>query len=172
MIKLINGIFLRSKYYYKNYGKVNYSSLQLFQKNVNKYTDIIKMFTVNKNEENMKCSFDNKNIYYMPLCNSFIYNKEKDASLYIKKIKNRNNDNNKNDNNSYDDHKSIQNYCNDKNVNMKNEKVLLFSWLKTVRKKQYYNIIGKIGIKKKNAGMYWSFYVNKRKKIRKKRRTI
>lgn len=54
----------------------------------------------------------------------------------------------------------------------KREPTLLFSWLKTIRKKQYYKIIGKIGIKKKNAGMYWSFYVNKRKKIRKKKRTI
>ncbi|KYN94102.1 hypothetical protein PRSY57_1444200 [Plasmodium reichenowi] len=172
MIKKINGIFLTSKYYYKKYGRVNYSSLQLFQKNVSKYTDIIKMFTVNKNEKNMNCLYDNKIIYYMPLCNSFIYHKEKDACSHIKKIKNRNNDNYKNDNNYYDDHKCIQNYCNDKNVRMKNDKVLLFSWLKNVRKKQYYNIIGKIGIKKKNAGMYWSFYINKRKKIRKKRRTI
>ncbi|CAG9473956.1 conserved Plasmodium protein, unknown function [Plasmodium vivax] len=52
------------------------------------------------------------------------------------------------------------------------EKTLHFSWLKTIRKKQYYKIIGKMGVKKRNAGMYWSFYVNKRKKIRKKRRTI
>ncbi|GAW82637.1 hypothetical protein, conserved [Plasmodium gonderi] len=52
------------------------------------------------------------------------------------------------------------------------QKKLRFSWLKNIRKKQYYKIIGKIGVKKRNAGMYWSFYVNKRKKIRKKRRTI
>ncbi|GAB68137.1 hypothetical protein PCYB_127020 [Plasmodium cynomolgi strain B] len=52
------------------------------------------------------------------------------------------------------------------------EKTLHFSWLKNIRKKQYYKIIGKMGVKKRNAGMYWSFYVNKRKKIRKKRRTI
>lgn len=52
------------------------------------------------------------------------------------------------------------------------EKTLQFSWLKNIRKKQYYNIIGKIGVKKRNAGMYWKFYVNKRKKIREKRKTI
>ncbi|KJP87754.1 hypothetical protein AK88_02649 [Plasmodium fragile] len=52
------------------------------------------------------------------------------------------------------------------------QKTLHFSWLKNIRKKQYYKIIGKMGVKKRNAGMYWSFYVNKRKKIRKKRRTI
>ncbi|SCM07034.1 conserved Plasmodium protein, unknown function [Plasmodium chabaudi chabaudi] len=56
--------------------------------------------------------------------------------------------------------------------NKEKQQTLLFSWLKTIRKKQYYKIIGKLGIKKRNAGMYWEFYVNKRKKIRRNKRTI
>ncbi|CRG94645.1 conserved Plasmodium protein, unknown function [Plasmodium gallinaceum] len=159
MIKKINIFPLIGKFY-NNKCKVSFTSLQLLNKNFDTNNILSFKTTLHVNEGNMKNMLSDKN-FCIPLTNCIIYDK-KDIYSEIKSkniIKRNSTENMK-----------LNTPCN--LVNKENSRILSFSWLKNVRKKQYYNIIGKIGIKKRNAGMYWSFYVNKRKKIRKKRRTI
>ncbi|KAF5153347.1 hypothetical protein TpMuguga_01g02590 [Theileria parva strain Muguga] len=52
-----------------------------------------------------------------------------------------------------------------------------FNWIECsalddLRRQQLNKIIGKIGIKKRDAGMYWKQYKTKRIKIRKRKRVI
>lgn len=108
--------------------------------------------------------------FFVPFTNSFLY--DDNSKKHIKWNIRGNNEHKIN--RCYSESSFVTNQYDDfsKWSVLKRTPVLSFSWLKTIRKKQYYNIIGKIGIKKRNAGMYWKFYVAKRKKIRKKRRTI
>ncbi|CRH01476.1 conserved Plasmodium protein, unknown function [Plasmodium relictum] len=159
MLKKI-GIFPLIEKIYNSNCKFNFASLQLLNINVDTSNILNYKTPLNINEGNIKSILNNKSCF-IPLTNCIIYDKK----IVSSEIKNKNN---------IKRNSSViiklNTTCN--LVNKENSKVLSFSWLKNVRKKQYYNIIGKIGIKKRNAGMYWSFYVNKRKKIRKKRRTI
>ncbi|GFE55370.1 nuclear nucleic acid-binding protein C1D, putative [Babesia ovis] len=49
---------------------------------------------------------------------------------------------------------------------------LLLSYRDDLRREQFNRIVGKIGIRKKDAGIYWNQYKTKRIKIRKRRRVI
>ncbi|CDR97791.1 hypothetical protein, conserved [Babesia bigemina] len=49
---------------------------------------------------------------------------------------------------------------------------LLLSHRDDLRREQFNRIVGKIGIRKKDAGIYWNQYKTKRIKIRKRRRVI
>ncbi|WBY59784.1 hypothetical protein Py17XNL_001302991 [Plasmodium yoelii yoelii] len=157
---------------------------------MNKNTDINKIFAfkkdVNQNPKNGYNLF-REQIIFTPFSNLLIYNNNNNNSNNISFEFNHNTINPTYNNNiihplckyknsNYINRKfsniQSEDSPNDISHNKTKQKTLLFSWLKTIRKKQYYKIIGKLGIKKRNAGMYWEFYVNKRKKIRKKKRTI
>ncbi|KAK1937519.1 hypothetical protein X943_002492 [Babesia divergens] len=49
---------------------------------------------------------------------------------------------------------------------------VLLSYRDDLRREQFKRIVGKIGIRKKDAGIYWNQYKTKRIKIRKKKRVI
>lgn len=49
---------------------------------------------------------------------------------------------------------------------------LLFSYRDDLRREQFNRIVGKIGVKKRDAGIYWNQYKTKRIKIRKRKRVI
>ncbi|KAI4836824.1 hypothetical protein MKS88_004629 [Plasmodium brasilianum] len=179
MFKKINTFPLIGKIY-KNHSKGKFSSLRL--PNISLDINRILGFknAINTIYENVNNSFNNETCF-LAFNNCTIYNKKATNC----NIRSRSNMENGNSSKIYR-YRIISpanwSTCNSavthngniatNSVNNKSKKILLFSWLKTIRKKQYYNIIGKIGIKKRNAGMYWSFYVNKRKKIRKNRKTI
>ncbi|CXI89635.1 conserved Plasmodium protein, unknown function [Plasmodium berghei] len=182
MIKKINTFPLIREIYRNNHQK-KFAFIKLMNKN----TDINKIFAFKKDaNQSPKNGYNlfREQIIFTPFSNLLIYNNNNNNICFefdhntinptynnniihpLCKYKNSDYINRKFSNMQGED------TSNDTLHNKTKKKTLLFSWLKTVRKKQYYKIIGKLGIKKRNAGMYWEFYVNKRKKIRKKKRTI
>lgn len=49
---------------------------------------------------------------------------------------------------------------------------IMFSYRDDLRREQFNRIVGKIGIRKRDAGIYWNQYKTKRIKIRKRKRVI
>lgn len=181
MLSFLSGITFFSNVYKQRKGHIFFlSSLQLMKTNA-KIIPTLKWDPFFKKEigdietvteKKTKSLYDTHSDIYVPLTNSFLYDKRYNTHDSGKTVNDGITQNNGSHyyqtffmRNEYDN-------CPKYAALKKATQVLSFSWLKTIRKKQYYNIIGKIGIKKRNAGMYWKFYVAKRKKIRKKKRTI
>lgn len=176
MLKFVNTIQFLSKGHKPVEKKVFFSSVQMIKKDANASPLLKRTFLFTEEADISRAENKEGHVrlmehnFFAPFTNSFLYddNSKKHINWNIK---------------GNHEHKKIR-CCSESSFItnqyddfskwsvLKKTPVLSFSWLKTIRKKQYYNIIGKIGIKKRNAGMYWKFYVAKRKKIRKKRRTI
>ncbi|CAD2099954.1 conserved Plasmodium protein, unknown function [Plasmodium vinckei brucechwatti] len=182
MLEKINTFPLIREIYRNNHQK-KFTFIKLMNKN----TDINKIFAFKKDDNQSPPNGYNlfgSHLSFTPFSNLLIYNNNNHNTCFefnhniINPTYNNNIIHTLCKHKNYDyinrNFSNIQgeNNPNDPLHNQTRQKALLFSWLKTIRKKQYYKIIGKLGIKKRNAGMYWEFYVNKRKKIRKKKRTI
>ncbi|SBS86771.1 conserved Plasmodium protein, unknown function [Plasmodium ovale] len=180
MFRKLNGISLIGKMN-KNHPKANFTCTQLVNKNMDiTNKSILRTFIMNELVESGNKSIDKKTCF-LPFSSNFI-SYEKVLNMDVNNISNIGGGYNtqtctpksvESPNESTFSTDAMRSKNITTNIlNKRSNKILLFSWLKNIRKKQYYNIIGKLGIKKRNAGMYWNFYVNKRKKIRKKRKTI
>lgn len=174
MLNFLNTIIFRSTSHKSGKQKIPFSSLRLIKNGV-KTTSLLKLGPFFKEKEDIGLTEQKKkdlylveNDYFLSFNNSFLCNSSNNTCWNLCKSV-------KQENIGYWNETSfmIKPFNTfSKWTELKTIPVLSFSWLKTIRKKQYYNIIGKIGIKKRNAGMYWDFYVAKRKKIKKKRKTI